>query len=355
MAGSHQPHDHFFRATFGRAEVASGFARHYLPASIRETLDLRTLRPLKDTFVDAELREHSSDLLYRVATREGQAAYVYLLFEHKSYPEPLTAFQVLRYMVRIWERLGREQPGARFPPIVPVVLYHGASRWHAATRFAVLVDTQPALTPHIPDFEYVLCDLSTYSDAALVGGVMEQVALLVLKHIFDAGGEWDAVLPRLMELLAALDQARDGLAYIQIVLRYLASAAQRLQPDVLRAAVDRMFPEDGGTLMDTIAQEWIRQGREQGREQGLEQGREQGLEQGREQGLEQGREQGKALGALDATRENVLSLLELRFGKVTAHTAAVLARVDDLGQMKALFKQAATAEDLAAFEESLPA
>ncbi len=107
--------------------------------------------------------------------------------------------------------------------------------------------------------------------------------------------------------------------------------------------------------MDTIAQEWIRQGREQGREQGLEQGREQGLEQGREQGLEQGREQGKALGALDATRENVLSLLELRFGKVTAHTAAVLARVDDLEQMKALFKQAATAEDLAAFEESLPA
>ena len=268
MQSAHQPHDHFFRATFGRTEVASGFAQHYLPEAIRAALDLSTLRPLKDSFIDAELREHSSDLLYEVTMREGGNAYVYLLFEHKSYPEPLTAFQVLRYMVRIWDHLRQQRPGAAFPPIVPILLYHGASRWNAATHFANLIEGMPALAPHIPDFEYVLCDLSTYSDAELVGGVMEQITLLTLKHVFDTGEEWAAILPRLMELLAVLTQARDGLDYIQIVLRYLASAAQTLQPTVLRAAVDQTFPEDGGTLMNTIAQEWIQQGLEQGREQG---------------------------------------------------------------------------------------
>jgi hypothetical protein len=82
--------------------------------------------------------------------------------------------------------------------------------------------------------------------------------------------------------------------------------------------------------MNTIAQEWI------------------------QLGIEQGREQGKEIGELQATRENVLRLLELRFGKVTAHTVTVLAQIDDLAQMKALFQHAATEESLTAFEEALP-
>ena len=90
--------------------------------------------------------------------------------------------------------------------------------------------------------------------------------------------------------------------------------------------------------MNTIAQEWIQQG----------------LEQGREQGLEQGLEQGKELGALQATRENVLNLLEVRFGKVTAHTATVLAQVNDLARLKNLFRHAATAESLEEFKKALP-
>lgn len=337
MTVTHQPHDHFFRATFGRTEVASGFMQHYLPDKVSAILDLSTLRLRQDSFIDAELREHITDLLYRIDLREGGTAYVYLLFEHKSYPDPTTAFQVLRYMVRIWEYT--EHVGVEaFPPVVPVVLYHGAAHWNAVTHFGALTLNEPALTPHIPDFEYVLCDLSNYSDADIVGGVMEQVTLLVLKHIFDTRGQWGEALPRLMKLLGALAEAKDSLDYIHIVLRYLASAAKELQPEVLREAVDQTFPKDGGTLMNTIAQEWVRQGREEGLEEGLE----------------QGLEQGKELGALQATREATLHLLEVRFGKVTAHTATVLTRIDDLAQMKTLFEHAATAESLAEFEETLP-
>jgi predicted transposase/invertase (TIGR01784 family) len=333
MSVTHQPHDHFFRATFGRTEVASDFMQHYLPEGVRAILDLSTLQLREATFIDAELREHISDLLYRVDIREGGAAYIYLLFEHKSYPDPTTAFQLLRYVVRIWEHT--EQAGVEaFPPVVPVVLYHGAADWNVPTHLSALTWHKPALASYIPDFEYVLCDLSAYSDADLVGGVMERVALLALKHVFDTRGEWRTVLPPLMDLLAALARARDSLDYIQIVLRYLASAAQQLQPEVLHKAIDQTFPKDGGTLMNTIAQEWVRQGREEGIEQGIE--------------------QGKKLGALQATREDVLHLIELRFGKVTAHTATVLGRIDDLAQMKELFKHAATAESLPEFEDALP-
>ena len=35
--------------------------------------------------------------------RAGGNAYVCVLFEHKSYVDPLVALQVLRYMVRVWD------------------------------------------------------------------------------------------------------------------------------------------------------------------------------------------------------------------------------------------------------------
>lgn len=53
--------------------------------------------------MDTELQEHFSDLLYRAQMRRGDAAYVYLLFEHKSAPEEMVAFQLLRHKAWIWE------------------------------------------------------------------------------------------------------------------------------------------------------------------------------------------------------------------------------------------------------------
>ena len=37
-------------------------------------------------------------------TEDGGSSYVYVLFEHKSYPERLISLHLLRYMVRIWEQ-----------------------------------------------------------------------------------------------------------------------------------------------------------------------------------------------------------------------------------------------------------
>ena len=46
---------------------------------------------VKDSFVDAELHEHFSDLLCEVSLRAGGGAYVYVLFEHEL---PRTADRV---------------------------------------------------------------------------------------------------------------------------------------------------------------------------------------------------------------------------------------------------------------------
>ena len=57
------PHDKFFKKTFGDAAVAGDFLDNYLPQGIVDIIDMDTLEPQKDSFVNKELQEGFSDLL----------------------------------------------------------------------------------------------------------------------------------------------------------------------------------------------------------------------------------------------------------------------------------------------------
>ncbi|MBN1981732.1 MAG: Rpn family recombination-promoting nuclease/putative transposase [Chitinivibrionales bacterium] len=60
------PHDKFFKESFGRTEIAQSFIQEYLPHDLIKTMKINTLEITKDTFIDKELQEHFSDILYRV-------------------------------------------------------------------------------------------------------------------------------------------------------------------------------------------------------------------------------------------------------------------------------------------------
>jgi predicted transposase/invertase (TIGR01784 family) len=131
MAEIANPHDKFFKEVFAGRETAGDFLRNYLPSDIVGLLDFKSLEHTKDSFVDEHLKEYFSDLLFKAYLKDGSPGYVYILFEHKSYQEPLTAFHVLRYMVKIWELWPKKKEAAGFPVIIPVVLYHGETGWRA--------------------------------------------------------------------------------------------------------------------------------------------------------------------------------------------------------------------------------
>ncbi len=70
-------------------------------------LDVSSVSAVPRTFVDPELRAHLADVIFRVALRGGGEAFVYVLIEHKSHPDRWVAFQLLRYVVRLWEQAVR--------------------------------------------------------------------------------------------------------------------------------------------------------------------------------------------------------------------------------------------------------
>jgi predicted transposase/invertase (TIGR01784 family) len=115
MTLPHHPHYRFFKDLFSRRNAAEDFIRHYLPTEIIEWLVQEFLVICKDSFIDEALAGHYTDLLYQITLKSQQNAYIYLLFEHESLPEPRIGLDLLRYLVNIWDFLGKQQQKAHYP------------------------------------------------------------------------------------------------------------------------------------------------------------------------------------------------------------------------------------------------
>jgi predicted transposase/invertase (TIGR01784 family) len=70
------PHDKFFKETFGKSDVAKDFLNNYLPQEIREIVNVDTLEPQKDSFVNEELQEGFSDMLFK-SNINNDEGYIY--------------------------------------------------------------------------------------------------------------------------------------------------------------------------------------------------------------------------------------------------------------------------------------
>ena len=130
-----QAHDKLFKETFGRVELARDFMQGYLPKEILDVVDLSTLEPQKDSFINKELEEVFSDLLFRVDINNKEG-YIYFLFEHKSYRDNLVIFQLLRYMIEIWESKIKKEENKEIPIVLPLLIYHDKSEWKVKTKLS---------------------------------------------------------------------------------------------------------------------------------------------------------------------------------------------------------------------------
>ncbi|MGH9836991.1 MAG: Rpn family recombination-promoting nuclease/putative transposase [Blastocatellia bacterium] len=256
------PHDSFCKEIMGRPEVAADFMANYLPPVVVARLDLNALELVKDSFVDAELRRHLSDLLFRAPFRDGGEAFIYILFEHKSRPDDWVAFQLLRYEMMIWEPIARRREG-KLPPIFPIVFYHGQERWTAARDFVGLIayaPGMPELLKRQPRLEYYLCDLSDYAAHELTGIPLLRAGLLLLKYIRsnDLGARLSAIFG-----LLTMVSPEAALQFINLALRYLSKASHRPSVEDIRMAIQEVFPQDADKVIAPFALTWMEEGRQE--------------------------------------------------------------------------------------------
>ena len=268
------PHDRLFRFAFADLALVRDFVAHYLPAEISAEVDVDSLAPVEGTFIDETLNQHLSDALFRVDLRhhEGESL-IYILIEHKSYADRMTARQVLRYIERIWSQEERANPQkTSLTPILPVVLYHGATTWNVTTELLDLIDVPVSFDAYMPRLRFLLWDLREVDTTRLVGTV--QLRLFVrLIELFQADDIMERI-PELGALLRELTEPKTVLDWVRVGLTYLSANARMRQEDVLEIArlLVPVDDEEGEAIMSSIAEVWFRDGLEKGREEGREEG-----------------------------------------------------------------------------------
>lgn len=219
------------------------------------------------------------------------------------------ALRLMNYVGLLWQDLVRSKrlpAGNRLPPVSPLVIYNGPSRWAAPQVLQPLLVALAgsALASYQPQFRYFLFDEGRVplEQAGRTGNAV--ASLLAL----EASRDLDALrneIARIRRRLSAPEH--DSLRRGFTVWIHRVALGRRIPgQDVPRTET---LEETETMLAERVTEwtrEWKREGLAAGRAEGLELGLQQGLKQGLEQGLERGRLKGE--------RSVVQRLLVLRFG-----------------------------------------
>ena len=280
------PHDALVRAIFGQPQYAAEELRAVLPSAVLAELQLDTLAPIEGSFIDEGLRQSSADLLFTVNLRGSGSGFVYVLFEHQSTLDERMPLRLLRYQTRIWERHAAKRPEEpRVPPILPLLLHHGSKPWPWKPCFSSILAIDDrrlaALERHVVGFDFVLDDLAQQTDAQILGRAMDAIGRLALIALRSS-----RIRPRLFVHVASVMQALQSELRGPAVVPALARLARYVfevddsPPDVIRSAFTAaLSSEIRSSVMSTA-------------------------------------DMLRAEGRLEARRESLLELLEIKFGPV---------------------------------------
>ncbi len=282
------PHDNLFRETFSRRENASSFLETCLPPALLQVIDLPSLEICKDSFIEKELEDYFSDMLYQVDLA-GHPGYIYIMFEHKSYDDPYLHLQLLEYIIKIWRLYLKQDEGdgdatlgkrrhrtPRLPIVLPILVYHGSGPWpnDRLSLSSLLTGPVDIFSAYIPDFSFMLHDLTHLSDEEIKGRVMLRVVQLLFKHIRDP--DIMAKLPGILSLLRDVMDTETGMGSLVAVFKYLFNTIDDVRPEEIKDIVEKALSEKEGGLIMTLAEKLRMEGREEGREEGESIGLEKG-------------------------------------------------------------------------------
>ena len=321
----HAPHEGLFLKVFKDKENTKYFLREHLPSGILEHADLDSLYLENVSYLDDNLRKHFSDLVFsvRMGYEEFSAAKVYLLFEHKSSPEPLVGMQILRYMALQWKEMydQGQTVGGKLPPIIPIVIYQGRGTWQARASFQDLVEMpSKAFREFVPDFTFAFFNIGKLDE----GKVQENVVLKFYVALIKALDS-----PQLRELLPQLTQGlyeslgqRTALEYIEIFFKYLVNSTEIVDKKDYAKALDKL-PEGGDKIMTTLAEEW----------------------------KQEGREEGEQIGAIKNSQEMLIAAFHNRFGIVKPKLTEKIRKIQSKDTLHSLFNQIFVVDDKEEFNK----
>ncbi len=269
------PHDKYFKELFSKREIMLDFLNGALP-HIAQHLELNTLEIDKTDYIDEELQNIFSDLVYNCQYKTYFSVKIALLFEHKSYTPEQPYLQLLGYMLKIWETNVKQ--GKKLIPVIPILFYHGKKEFEKKPFDSYFEKMDDFLRKYLPKFDFEVVNIASLSDSQIKefsDQLCLRAGLLMLKHIFDSPM---TLLDKLIEIFADLQKILEterGKKFFKTTVIYLFHTS-KLDFEIMQEKMYDISLEVGeefGTMAYQLSQRGKKEGQKEGEMKGKMEGK----------------------------------------------------------------------------------
>ena len=258
-------HDKLFKEMQSIIENSRDLIESVFPKDILENLDLETLKNDNNSYIDQELKEYYSDLVFSCVYNNSVEIKISILFEHKSYKPKNEYLQLLQYILNIWNYAVKKKKA--LPVVIPMIYYHGKEKWDIKPIFSFFPGADDGLKHFIPSFEYILTDLAKESDKEIekkFNSGINKVLALLFKHMADEEyikEHFKYIFSLLIEYFR--DEKRERVISF---LLYIMNTTE-IEKSFINKSLGEISPE-GGDIAMTTAMKIRQEGKLEGKQEG---------------------------------------------------------------------------------------
>lgn len=268
-----QLHDTGYKFLFSHADLVRELLEVFAPAGLSELLDYATLRPEPGSFITPAMKRREDDVVWSVEL-QGQRIFLYLLLEFQSSIDPGMAVRVMQYVAALYDHLVRSKRidlACGLPPVLPIVIYNGDTRWQQSTEVFDMIQPHPAvLAPFQPRLRFWLLDEGSFSADYLHGlqGVM--AAIFRMEHNQDTQAIKQAI--RYLGQMVANSPHKQTID--SAVMQWMRYRLSHKMPGLMVPEIDEllkgteMIETDLERIRTNLIAEGVFLGRQEGRQEG---------------------------------------------------------------------------------------
>jgi hypothetical protein len=304
-------------------------------------------RLLDREFPTEDWRQREADLPFEIPYRTAEGvltALVCILLEHQSDTDPMMPLRLLYFAVCYWDkqwqewtRQPRPRPPLRLHPVLPIVLYTGARPWGSNRTLLDLMGEPVEFHAYVPSWQPLFWNLAEQDPQQLLqGGAWLQLMAVMRMEEADAA-DFQAVCKAVFEHLATLQETEPVRweKLLSAVLTFILAHRYRAEYAELKDLAIQAHPvkeQEVKVMIESMAQEWLKEGEVKGEAKGEA----------------KGRAEGRAEGALLAYRDVLRRRLVRRFDPLPE---AVLQRIEAATDVARLVAAIDRADEIKSLDE----
>jgi hypothetical protein len=299
--------------------------KYLFKREVQELIEIEKLTIDSESYIEDDLKQLYADIVYQIPIKNSKKnLVVFVLMELKTKNNKWTIFQVVKYVIRIWNREWWKAKRAKrlkhflFPMVIPVIFHHGKTAFTAPTELIKLVRAIAGMEPFTLNMKSLLLDVTDIAPKDMPEDFELSILFMVLQSVFsnDVAEKLLAIFRKLqprMHLPEVRQEWDDALYYATI-------SAKNLTREEYNKVLKQTKKEGVVTMSSTLWDQLIAEGEAK---------------------------------AAKAMQDGIVAVLRARFKRVSKRIETSIRRMSDPIALESLNVHAATCESIEDFATAL--